>query len=270
MKTRGWSVLPHAEVHAGLDEGDDLTDVGRDRQALRHDDVEAQEARDLAVHQHGLVVELGRDDLDLVEQIALLLRADDQRHRVGFEVHVVVAEDALGLDQLRHGQAARGGRAEGVATGTWTCRTSRPTGRWRPAPIWAVAKAAAMMQSSQARPTALARVLDVLRLRVHDGLQLIEAVDQLVDLAVLREHPAALEVGVGAVLRGEAAGGGLQLHRGDVVGRRRLLADVEALADLAAQLAAHLLEPQLQVRAELGRPEFEKVLGHAEYSKPRV
>jgi hypothetical protein len=74
-----------------------------------------------------------------------------------------------------------------------------------------VPKAAEMMAVVPATPDRVGGVGRILGLRINDGLQLVEAVDQLVDLAVLREDPAPSEVRVGAVLRREAAGGGLQL-----------------------------------------------------------
>src|SRR5579859_453768 len=51
--------------------------------------------------------------LNSVQEVALLLRPDDQERRFGLQVNVVVAEDALGFDQLGDGEAAGAGGTEG-------------------------------------------------------------------------------------------------------------------------------------------------------------
>jgi hypothetical protein len=111
-------------------------------------------------------------------------------------------------------------------------------------------------------------VVGELRLGIDDRLQLIEAVDQLRDFTVLREHPPAGVVGLGALDGREATGGRLELDRANLIDRRGHLADVRTLADLAAQLRAHLLKLELQVGRELGRVKLvETLVSHGETPK---
>src|SRR5579864_2565036 len=71
-------VAPHAEIHAGLDPKRDAVRraaliVGAGNDALAVNEVDPEEALNLAVDQHRPVVVVGVDDLNLVEQRVMLL-----------------------------------------------------------------------------------------------------------------------------------------------------------------------------------------------------
>src|SRR5262249_4698793 len=102
----------------------------------------------------------------------------------------------------------------------------------------------------------------ILRGRVHQQLELVEIVDQLLGFLVDREYPAPGEVDILAFERRELAGRRLHLDGADVLHGRRLLAVVLTFHAPAAQFRLRLLQLQFQDGRKLGDVELEQLFGH--------
>src|SRR6185437_13469956 len=200
------------------------------------------------------VVELGRDNLNLLEQVGFLRRADHEAQRIAVNIDVIVTEDALGFDELGNGKAHRGrARAEGI--GDAEVGGVERLGSERRCVLPGLCRSEGIGDNAVIPATAdsLGGVVGILRLGIDNRFQFIEAVDELGKFAVLREYPTPGEIRVGALDGSEASCRSFELDRADLVDRRCHLADMEALAKLAAKFRPHLLELQLKNSRELGR-----------------
>ena len=143
---------------------------------------------------------------------------------------MVVAEHALGLDDLGHRQPVGAATAGAevvhdlVAAGRGGQRAGVEALRREGGSILASLGGAERRGDQHVIPLAAdchCGTLGILALGVHDGLEFVEPVDQLVELALDREHPPAGEVVGSVLLRLIAAGRRLRDDRVQLLERAR-------------------------------------------------